>query len=715
MGFWSSVEGAFNDLPVVGGLFGTAPGSNEGKAATDATATSRDEAANAYQQALDMVGQANQYAGPTPVGSTPVTAERVTAPDIQSGGVMAPATIDEGRYVDTEQAQAAAYNAATQNYQTTQAQAASVAGQQQHYMADTATAAQALAPATATTADVNTKVAAPSLSPAAQTAAVNVGAAKVGNVGISGLATDARSAQLAAAENIAEGPSSAGAQFKAGMDQVTADQISLANQARGNERAGARREAILHQGQQGAQAAESAAAIAAQEDIAKRTAASQALTGVRAADVTTATADEQVQAQQANLQASLDAQRASLQANLNAAIAEGNTAAVNSIKSQQANLELSAQQSSVQAGLSQQGTKASLAQSNLAATNQTAIANMQGANTVGLANSAATNQAAADYAAARNAALTQQAGNQQTTSLANAAADTGAARDYATALNQSAANYAATQTATSATNAAAERARAEANANRQVDITKANVGNALTAGQTNAQLATQTNIAQGTASLQAGTTSANNQLTAQTTNAASDLQAQTTNASNDLQAQQLRLSGETSGISGMNTSAGVQNQNANTIVGGQESAADAKQAQNDAQLGALSAGLTLAGVGAKKAAPAAGAAPAAAATAAGDTSDVRAKNQITRVPDSQIDDLAEKVKAYTWRYKPGVEDGGENVHAGALAQELERSALGKKLVNEDARGIKHVDVLSLAGLMAAAAARSARKNGRASA
>ena len=650
---------SFSDIPVIGGLFGDAPGSDMGAYATQQTEESRTDAQKAYELAIAQAQEARQYAGPAPV-----TAERVTAPNIQAGTVTAPTTIDEGRYVDTANPQAQAYNAAVQNYQTTQAQAATVAGQQQGYRAVQTTAAQAQAPANATTGDVNTKVAAPSLSSAAQTAGVDVG-----KTYISGIATDARSAQLDAAKAISAGPSSADAQFKAGMDQVTADQLSLANQARGNERAGARREAILHQGQQGAQAAESAAAIAAQEDIAKRTAASQALTGVRAADVTAAVADEQVQAQ-----------RASLQANLDAAIAGGNTSAINAVKAQQASLELSAAQSSVQAGLSQQGTKASLAQSNLAATNQAAIANMQGANAVGLADSASTNQAAADYAAARNAALAQQAGNQQAANLTNAAADTGAARDFATALNQSAANYAASQTATSATNAAAERARAEANVNRQVDISKADVGNALTAGQTNAQLETQTNIAQGNATLDASKTSATNKLTADTTT-----------ATDELNAQKLRESGQTAGILGANTSASTQGQNAQTIVGGQEFAAGAKEKQDTAQMNA--AGNTFVAA----------------------TSDIRAKREIGRVPDSQIDDLAEKVKAYTWRYKPGVEDGGENVHAGEMAQELERSALGRKLVSEDARGIKHVDVLSLAGLMAAAAARSARKNGRASA
>lgn len=92
------------------------------------------------------------------------------------------------------------------------------------------------------------------------------------------------------------------------------------------------------------------------------------------------------------------------------------------------------------------------------------------------------------------------------------------------------------------------------------------------------------------------------------------------------------------------------------------------------------------------------------------TSDKRAKSNISRVPEGEIADLAEKLNAYTYRFKPGFEDGGANEHGGPMAQDVERSKLGRKFVHEDPTGTKHVDILSLAGLMAAAAASSIRKS-----
>ena len=197
------------------------------------------------------------------------------------------------------------------------------------------------------------------------------------NVEASGLvagqpADELRQQALTQAAAAASSPSSAAAQMRAAGTQIEQQQAGMAAQARGADRAGARRAAMLGTGQQGMQAASTTAALAAQEQAQKQQAYTSALAGVRAGDVTAANtlASIGAQNQQANLtaQTTTEQQRlATAQANqaakLQAATTSGNQYLTAAGANQQADLQaamasgqqyLTAAQANQQANLSAQ-------------------------------------------------------------------------------------------------------------------------------------------------------------------------------------------------------------------------------------------------------------------------------------------------------------------------------------------------------------------------
>lgn len=119
-------------------------------------------------------------------------------------------------------------------------------------------------------------------------------------------ATALRAQQLSQAQAAANSPSSAAAQMKAAGGQIQNQQLGQAAMARGPDRAAAARTAMLATGTQGMGAAQSTSALAAQEQAAKQQAYTQALSGVRAGDVSGAQAQQQITL--ANQQAGLQAQ-----------------------------------------------------------------------------------------------------------------------------------------------------------------------------------------------------------------------------------------------------------------------------------------------------------------------------------------------------------------------------------------------------------------------
>ena len=363
-----------------------------------------------------------------------------------------PAALDSSKYVDTTPTTAYAANA-TDQMRAYQAALAQTVQNDPNAQAK-AYVTQASQSNRAAVGNVDTTVQTPTIDSVAQTGKVNVGTTT-----LDPNATALQGSEIAAANAIANGPSAAMSQFQAGESQVAKDQLAIAAGARGAERAGARREALINVGAGGAQANLSAAALAAQETQAKNVAASTALQGVGSQALTAATTQAQITSQQQQLQAQLDS-----------AIAQGNTSAINTIKAQQAQLAEDASKATVQAGLTQQGTQAGLAQSNLTAEQQTA-----------LANAAAANTSANAYTAAQNAAMAQNAQTSTATNLANAGATNTASSAYTGAQNTAAQNYAAAATATSQANAALAAQQGTGNATRALTADQTNAANELAA------------------------------------------------------------------------------------------------------------------------------------------------------------------------------------------------------------------------------------------
>jgi hypothetical protein len=87
-------------------------------------------------------------------------------------------------------------------------------------------------------------------------------------------------------------------------------------------------------------------------------------------------------------------------------------------------------------------------------------------------------------------------------------------------------------------------------------------------------------------------------------------------------------------------------------------------------------------------------------------SDERVKNDV-RDGDADVRDLFGSLAAKTYRYSDDIVSSGEVTggdRLGILAQDLERTDLGRSLVREGDDGVKRVDVGQLAGALAAAVA-----------
>jgi hypothetical protein len=372
---------------------------------------------------------------------------------------------------------------------------------------------------------------------------------------------------------------------------------------------------MLAIGQQGVQAADSAAAEAAREETAKRVAAAEALGAIRTGDVSAAQAQ-----QQAN----------DLQAQIDQSLATGNVAQANALKQRQAELNVQVGTTNASNTLDTARLRADVAQGNAARTLTAGTTNAAAATSANAANAAAAN-ARSEAEAARKTAVN--VGNVQRTSDIE-----------------------------------------QANLNRGVQVATGNADRTLQAGTTTA------------ANLNAASQFNSNQnVDVQQKNVQNAQQRDVQQSQNELQAQNLRITGQNQGTSTAIDAANLGQKAAEAKAG----AATAQQkAENDANERLVKTGTTI-GMAA--------------------ASDKRAKTDVDYVSDDELQDLAEKMKAVTFRYKPGIEDGGEDRHAGVMAQDLERSKLGRELVSEDEEGLKRVDYGGLAAMMAAAAARSLRK------
>jgi len=196
----------------------------------------------------------------------------------------------------------------------------------------------------------------------------------VGPVGVSKVnMADTTANQLLTDAAMGNAPSAAEAQLRAGLDKTAQLQLGTAAQARGPERAGARREAMLAIGQGGADVANKAAELRAQEMAEAR----GALAGFT-------TSGAQLLQQANNLQAQIDTQ-----------IAQGNQAEANRLTVEQGRLRQQAQE--INAGATNSRTmneaelRAGISRGNIDASTMVALNNAQGANNANLANAAASN------------------------------------------------------------------------------------------------------------------------------------------------------------------------------------------------------------------------------------------------------------------------------------------------------------------------------------
>lgn len=319
-------------------------------------------------------------------------------------------------------------------------------------------------------------------------------------------------------------------------------------------------------------------------------------------------------------------------------------------------------------------------------------------------------------AQAVNALRTQQAQLEQAAKTNTAQLGLSAAATTADVAGQNAARQAQIALANTgatnqfaATNAAAANAQNEANAARATQTSQFNAGQGNTVGANNLQTA----------------------LDIQKTNAASNLTAQQQNAANDLAAQQQRVSGATAGLNAATgagqagTSAlGVASGAAGTkadigraIIGGQTAQQQSEQASNDrlVKLGATAAGVLAGG-------PAGGAIAGKVAgqngtgddvLPMGSTSDERAKTDVRKISDDDLIRFGESLKAASFKYKPGFEDGGAERNAGVpSAQELERNPVGKLFVSQDADGMRKVDYGQMGALLTSAMLRRQKAGAR---
>lgn len=537
-------------------------------------------------------------------------------------------------------------------------------------------------------ADVNTDIQANQLGDAAQTALVGVNGTNVQGVAVDqGAANAVRGEALDVARSIAGAPSAAMSQFQAGQSQVVADQLAMAAKARGAERAGARRDAIIAAGSQGAQGNLAASALSAQEEQAKRVAGAAALSNVRTQDTGLVTTQAQLDQARATQQAQIDAQRSELQAQLDAAIAQGNTAAINAIKIKQGELDLDARKAAVSAGLGLAGINKDIDIARAGFKQQTELTNTGAQNTSNLAHSGDVKD------------LTLNAQDNTTkVSVGNADRTTGADKDLADAQN-------------TLIGQATGLAGQGAIVGKQLDVGQQKDNADRTVG-----IVTTNKKADDTESIQ---------------EAGNDLTADGMNAGNTLTDKGLTTSGVKGALDTGVSSTGIVAGNERAVVGSATSEADIDQKQDAAVMG----GAAAVGAGAVKSderlkhdiykiggvsggdvygdggrTDSEGNADIYSAPTEGDDEGrklLATDDDLEAIKAMKPEDVrawADEVAPIIFRYNEGTEDGGANPHIGFGARQVaETGPLGRATVYEDGKGDLSMDYIAATLMMSKAA------------
>lgn len=83
-------------------------------------------------------------------------------------------------------------------------------------------------------------------------------------------------------------------------------------------------------------------------------------------------------------------------------------------------------------------------------------------------------------------------------------------------------------------------------------------------------------------------------------------------------------------------------------------------------------------------------------------SDERTKTDIAEVSREDIAEMKRHLKPYTYKYK--LQEHGEGEFLGVMAQDLEKSKLGRSMIVEDANGFKQIDLHRAVSILLAAVA-----------
>lgn len=328
-----------------------------------------------------------------------------------------------------------------------------------------------------------------------------------------------------------------------------------------------------------------------------------------------------------------------------------------------------------QAGLQQQTSLTNTGALNTANLTQAQIAAAQATQQAQL------QQGASQFNAGQaNDAASQQAQLQQAAALANQQAALGASTTSTTLAQQAAIANSAAQNQTYQTNAQLQQGAALQNAQLGTQAAIANAGNQTSANTSSSQLANAVNLANANNQTQAGLTQAQLQTQANIAGANNQVSTNALNqkAQQDLAANQLAAAGQAG----------------QTSVGAGDVAAkfaDAEAKKEAALLGGLgTAGAALL------------------------ASDRREKTDITKA-EAEIAEFTSTLKPYAFRYrepeKPGRAPGQR---FGIMAQDLEKSAVGRTLVREMEDGTKAIDVpQSIGAILATLSAMNRRIEARA--
>lgn len=477
-------------------------------------------------------------------------------------------------------------------------------------------------------------------------------------------------------------PSVAAIMLRQATERNSANQFAL-SQAGGGQNAGlAQRQAMINAGDINQQAAGQQALLRAQEIATARGQLGGALDSARGADIGLATGQASLQqgANLANAGALNQTNIAQGQLTQGASLANAGAANnANLVQGQLTNATALAN-ANAQTGTSQfnsgQDAARQLAQAQLT----------QGAS---LANQSANLQAATTNTTVAQQAALAEASNRLSAAQGNQSANLAANTTNASlAQGVNLANQGAVNQQNIAQGQLTQGANLQ-NANNATNVSQSNAGNVTSTANANAQLQNATNLANA---------NANNQAASQTQQIQSQTNLSNVGAINATNATNAQFQ---QGANTSNQSANLQQQGINNSAQ-QNLAGNALNSSGQAMQG-LGAEATAAAAAAKQEQDAKSAKTGIIGSVIGAISDRRAKKNIKKTSEAELAEFMGALSPSSWRYKnPGLPGAALGKRFGVMAQDLEKSKIGKALVRDRPDGLKEIDVGQATGTILAA-------------